>query len=101
MSYADYHNRGFAGIYEEENIGGDKFGLHVTSWWNGEGVDVTLYNHKGEKHNTAAYTGFELTGLAALGIVSGYVDLDELVEIVEKLKKDHADREARMKKVDF
>lgn len=90
MKFADFHHKGFVGVIDGNNIGGDKYQIHMASWWNGEGLDIELATK--EDRQRFRMTDVEITALAALAIAGGYIDPTELGVMSAMIESDHKER---------
>ena len=64
----------------------DKFSIHFSEWWNGEGIDHTIMREK-EKDLKLSLSGVEMEYLVAIWIKTGYIDIKEVKKISKQIKK--------------
>lgn len=77
---------GLVGLFEYSGL--IDVSIHFNEWWNGEGFDYSINN----KPIFSIHSN-ELSAMVAIGIATGYIDIDDCKEMAEQLLEQSKKRE--------
>lgn len=68
--------KGFIGVVEVDDLADENVSIHFNEWWNGEGMDFAIDSRS--KNLTFSLTIEQWHAIAAIGVATGYLELDEV-----------------------
>jgi hypothetical protein len=82
----------------EDNDSITKVSLTFNEWWNGEGLDFTFFKaNNGEVEKQISLHSDEIKNIMVAALASGFLDLDEVKELSDKIISDSKKHEEEIK----